>query len=272
MSVVLRLKAPLAARLDLEGLTPAALAGKAPAEVEAIALPHGGRSVALGELFAIRAGTEGRLVLEGGDARLDGVGAGLAAGEILVEGDVGAHAGRGMAGGVLRIGGHAGDELAAGLTGGRIEIDGNAGARAGAAPSGARRGMAGGVVLIRGHAGERAGERQRGGLILIEGDAGAEAATDMIAGTLAVGGRFAPGAGRGMKRGTLIARATPDLAEGFADTGTHDLVALRLIARRVPDLAGLIAAAVRARRLVGDRLQGGLGEVLVLEEGAASPA
>ncbi|MCB4768079.1 formylmethanofuran dehydrogenase subunit C [Ancylobacter sp. Lp-2] len=264
MSVVLRLKAPLAARLDLEGVTPAALAGKALAEVEALALPHGGRSVPLGELFAVRAGGEGRLVIEGGDARLDGVGAGLSAGEIVVEGDVGAHAGRGLAGGLLRISGDAGDELAAGMTGGRIEVAGNAGARVGAAPSGARRGMAGGVVAIRGSAGIRAGERQRGGLIFVGGDVGDEAATDMIAGTLAVAGRFGAGTGRGMKRGTLLARTAPELPEGFADTGTHDLVALRLMARRVPDLAALIGAAVTARRLVGDRLQGGLGEVLVL--------
>ncbi|GAB4067740.1 hypothetical protein GCM10028812_22490 [Ancylobacter sonchi] len=123
--------------------------------------------------------------------------------------------------------------------------------------------MAGGVVAIGGSAGIRAGERQRGGLILVGGDVGDEAATDMIAGTLAVAGRFGTGTGRGMKRGTLLARAVPDLAEGFADTGTHDLVALRLMARRVPDLAALIGSAVTARRLVGDRLQGGLGEVLV---------
>ena len=264
MSVVLRLKTPLAARLDLGGLTPSTLAGMAPGEVEAIELPYGGRLVALGELFAVRAGGEGRLVIEAGDARLDGVGAGMDAGEIVVEGAVGAHAGRGMAGGLLRIAGDAGDELAAGMTGGRIELGGHAGARLGAAPSGARRGMAGGVVVIRGNAGARAGERQRGGLILVEGAVGAEAATDMIAGTLVVAGGFGAGAGRGMKRGTLIVRAVPALAEGFADTGTHDLVALRLMARRVPDLAALIGTAVQARRLVGDRLQGGLGEVLVL--------
>jgi formylmethanofuran dehydrogenase subunit C len=85
----------------------------------------------------------------------------------------------------------------------------------------------------------------------------------MIAGTVSVGGAIGPLLGRGMKRGTVFAKQLPSLAAGFVDTGTHDLVALRVLARRVPDLAGVLAGHTSARRLVGDTLMGGQGEVLV---------
>lgn len=264
MTITLRLKTPLAARLDVSGLTPATLAGLSAGQIAARTLPYGGRAVPLGDVFHVTGDAGERLVIEGGDARLDGVGSGLDAGEIRVEGTVGAHAGRAMSGGLLTIAGNAGDGLAGGMSGGRIVVDGDVGAHLGAAPSGARRGMEGGTVVVRGSAGARAGERQRGGLIVIAGNAGEGLATDMIAGTLAVAGRIGAGAGRGMKRGTVLVRAMPDLPEGFADTGTHELVALRLMARRIPDLAGLIGAASHARRLVGDRMQAGTGEFLVV--------
>lgn len=272
MGTVLRLKAPLAARLDLTGILPETLAGREPAEIAALPLAYGGRRVALGELFDVGE-TEGeRLVFAEGDPRLDHVGDGLAAGEILVEGEVGTQAGARMRGGRLAIAGDAGSLAGAGLRGGRIEIGGSAGERVGGAPSGARRGMEGGVIAIAGDAGARAGERLRGGLLLIAGDAGEGLATDMIAGTISVGGAIGSGAGRGMKRGTVLVRQLPLLAEGFVDTGSHDLVMLRLLARRVPDLAEPIGGARQARRLVGDRLQGGHGEFLLLEPAGSAPS
>lgn len=261
--VSLKPRAAFEARADLSGLTPALACALSLRELEHRPIPYGGKAVPMGELFFIEGAPEGVLLVEIGDIRLDGVGAGMSGGELIVDGRVGAWAGFGMSGGILRISGEAGDFLGAEMSGGRIELAGNAGAYAGSASSGSRRGMSDGVLKIAGSAGERAGARQRGGLILIGGDAGEGLATGMIAGTISVAGSVGPLAGRGMKRGTLLVNALPDLPAGFADTGTHDLVALRLLARRVPDLAGVLKDITQARRLMGDTLMGGQGEVLI---------
>lgn len=260
--VSLKPRAPFQARVDFSGITPAVTCPLTLRELEHLPVPHGARSVKLAELFFIESAPEGVLLIEGGDERLDGVGAGMLEGELIVDGPVGAWAGRGMGGGVLRIAGDAGDFLGAELSGGRIELAGKAGAHAGGASSGSRRGMSGGVLKIGGSAGPRAAERQRGGLLLVAGDAGEGLATDMIAGTVSVGGAVGPLAGRGMKRGTIFLREVPVLPAGFVDTGAHELIALRLLARRVPELAEVLAGWTLARRIVGDTLLGGQGEVL----------
>ncbi|WP_454918675.1 formylmethanofuran dehydrogenase subunit C [Xanthobacter sediminis] len=263
----LKLIAPLEARLDFSGITPAALAGLGAGHVARKDVFLGTRRVALGELFEVSEAASAALVVSG-DPRLDFVGADLAEGEILVEGPVGALAGARMAGGRLVVRGDAGDSLAAGLTGGRIEVSGHAGARLGCALPGERLGMRGGVVHVAGDAGPGLAERLRGGLVLVGGDAGAGSATDLIAGTVAVAGRLGPDAGRGMRRGTLLLAQAPEApAPGFVDTGSHDLVALLLLARRVPELAALFGGGLsgRARRLAGNRLVGGEGEILLLQ-------
>lgn len=262
----LTLKAPLAARVDASRLVPAILAGASVADVAARSLPFGTGTALLGDLFTVEA-TEGDALVISGDRRLDHVGAGLTAGEIRVEGSVGAAAGAGMSGGLLTISGDAGDGLAAGLSGGRIEVFGNGGNGVGGPQPGERQGMRGGVVSIAGSVGEGLGARLRGGLILVGGDAAAGAADGLLAGTLAVAGRIGPGAGRGMKRGTILVSTAPDaLSPGFIEAGPQDFIALTLLARRVPELATLFGGQLsgRAVRLVGNRLAGGEGEILVL--------
>ncbi|MCS0501136.1 formylmethanofuran dehydrogenase subunit C [Ancylobacter mangrovi] len=261
--VSLKPRAPFEARVDMAGITPVVTCALTLPELERLAVPFGARSVPLAELFFIEGAPEGVLLIEIGDARLDGVGAGMDKGELIVDGPVGAWAGRGMSGGVLRIAGDAGDFLGAELSGGEISLGGNAGERVGTASSGARRGMSGGTIRIAGSVGTRAADRQRGGLIVIDGDAGEGLATDMIAGTVSVAGAIGARMGRGMRRGTIFASALPDLPAGFVDTGAHELVAVRLIARRVPELAGMLEGWESTRRIVGDTLMGGQGEVLV---------
>ncbi|MFG1478294.1 formylmethanofuran dehydrogenase subunit C [Xanthobacter sp. V4C-4] len=263
----LKLRAALPARLDFSGITPAALAGLGAEAVARKDVFLGNQRVALGEVFEVAEAASAALVVSG-DPRLDFVGADLAAGEILVEGPVGAFAGARMAGGRLVVRGEAGDGLAAGLAGGRIEVSGTAGARIGSALPGERLGMRGGLVSITGSVGPGLGERLRGGLILVGGAAGADAATDLIAGTVAIAGPLGPDAGRGMRRGTLLLAQPPQALEpGFVDTGSHDLVALLLLARRVPELAALFGGGLsgRAQRLAGNRLVGGEGEILLLQ-------
>ena len=262
----LALKAAPPARVDMTGLTPDRLAGLDAGAVARLTVFVGATAVALGDVFAISGGPGECLILEG-HPRLDNVGAGMAAGHLLVEGPVGALAGAGMSVGHLSIRGDAGDDLGAGLAGGCIDVAGTAGARLAGALPGERRGMSGGTVRVTGQVGPQACERMRGGLVLIAGSAGAGAAQRMIAGTLAVKGELGPDAGIGMKRGTLLLDKAPELlSAGFGDAGEHDLVFLALLARRRPEVATLFGGPLssRARRLVGDRLVGGQGEMLVL--------
>ena len=149
-AVVLRLKAPPPWPVDLAALQPAALAGKTADEIARMRL---GR-LAVGDVFAVSAGDTAELVLQGGSPLLDGVGAGMQSGTLLVEGAVGAFA-------------------AAGLRGGRMEVRGDAGDHLGGAAPDGRQGMSGGVVLVRGDAGARAADRMRRGLLIVEGNAGA---------------------------------------------------------------------------------------------------
>ncbi|MFG1423439.1 formylmethanofuran dehydrogenase subunit C [Roseixanthobacter liquoris] len=261
----LRLRASLDARLDLSGLTPHALATLSQSEVERLPLAYGTARVPLGELFAVTPAPVDVLLVSG-DPRMDFVGAGLASGELKVSGSLGAFAGAQMSGGRLTIEGDAGEGVGTGMSGGRIEVRGQAGARLGGPLPGVRLGMTGGTIEIRGAAGPLAGLNMRGGLVLVHGDVAEHAARGMIAGTIAIAGALGAQPGAGMKRGTLLlAREPLLLGPGFGDAGEHDLIALRLLARRVPLLAGAFGGiSGRARRHVGDRLAGGEGELLWL--------
>ncbi|HEY0292315.1 MAG TPA: formylmethanofuran dehydrogenase subunit C [Hansschlegelia sp.] len=258
--IVLTPRASLESRVDLSGVLPGA-------GVDFARLPifYGGRKVALGDLFTASGVDDGRMTIEGGDALLDSVGAGLAKGEIVVKGDVGSKLGFGMTGGMISVKGSAGAFAASEVSGGKIAIGGDVGEKLGAAGDGSRRGMSGGVVVVGGSAGARAGERLRGGVVMIEGDAAEEAATDLIAGTIAVAGKLGANAGRGMKRGTLLLRSPEGLSAGFADAGVHDLVMLRVLVRRSQELAAFMGASVTgARRFAGDLYSGGKGEALIV--------
>ena len=79
-----------------------------------------------------------RVRLVGDLARIDGIGAGLAGGTLVVDGDAGWYVGQGM-------------------RGGSIEVRGRAGPQAGGALPGAKRGMTGGEIVVRGSVGPGAG-------------------------------------------------------------------------------------------------------------------
>ena len=224
-----------AGRIDLAGVLPQR-------DLAGATVVFGNRRLPLAELFAIEGGSDDALVLRGTDRRCDAIGEGLDGGTIIVEGDAGFYAGRGMKAGLLHIKGGAGDFLAA-------------------AHPGTRRGMSGGVVRVDGSVGDRAGEFIRRGIVIVGGDAGAYAGARGIAGTLVVLGRCGPYAGWALKRASVVlAQAPQSMPPGFGDAGLHEIVYLRLLARRL----GLDPAPfARVRRFAGDTQAGGKGEILV---------
>lgn len=224
-------------RIDCAGLLPQRdLAGST--------VVFGNRRLPLGEVFAIYGAPDDALVLRDTDARCDGIGEGLDGGTMVIEGDVGFHAGRGMKSGLLHVKGNAGDFLAA-------------------AHPGTRRGMSGGVVRVDGHAGDRAGEFIRRGIVVIGGNAGSYTGARGIAGTIVVLGQCGANAGWALKRASLVLAEPPaSMPPGFGDAGMHEILYLRLLARRL----GLDPAPfARVRRFAGDTQVGGKGEILVAQ-------
>jgi len=222
-------------RIDLAGVLPAR-------NLSQVRIVFDNRRAALEELFDIAGGPDDALVLRDTDVRCDGIGEGLDGGTIVVEGDAGFYAGRGMKAGTLHIKGNAGDFFAA-------------------AHPGTRRGMSGGIARVDGSVGDRAGEFIRRGIAMVGGDAGAYTGARGIAGTIVVLGRCGPYAGWALKRASLVLAQPPvSIPPGFGDAGMHEILYLRLLARRL----GLDPAPfARARRFAGDQQAGGKGEILV---------
>jgi formylmethanofuran dehydrogenase subunit C len=117
-ALCLTLREPPAQRLDLSALLPARLAALSPAAIERLPVHTTRRALLLGDVFRLRPGDADEVVIEGGSARFDGVGAGMSGGVLRVIGAVGQRAGCGMGGGRVLIEGDAGPVAAAGSNGG----------------------------------------------------------------------------------------------------------------------------------------------------------
>ncbi|MGA0593682.1 formylmethanofuran dehydrogenase subunit C [Enterovirga sp. CN4-39] len=250
-------------RLDLSGITPAALAGMSEAEIARLPVGTTRYRLTLGDCFGIAVGEPGRVLVRGGSSRLDRVGAKLAAGTMVVEGDVGQRLGEGMTDGSLEVHGSAGPFAGTGAAGGRISIDGDAGPSAGGTLHGAKAGLNGATLIIKGRAGDRLGDTMRSGLILV-GAAGDHAGCRAVAGTI-VAGAVGAYPGYGMRRGTLLARECGQLLPTFVHTGRQPLVITRILRRLLeqfaPDMGEVLSGPLD--RWAGDLATLGKGEILM---------
>ncbi|UHD46855.1 formylmethanofuran dehydrogenase subunit C [Aureimonas altamirensis] len=261
---ILSLRTSPGERLDLSGLDPVAFASSTQGEIARLPIGMAAGGPLLGDLFDIRLGDEGALVIEGGSPRFDRLGQGLEAGTIRVVGDAGQLAGRGMTGGRLYIEGAAGPLAGSGMAGGSIRIGRDAGDCLGGPMPGEMAGMRGGQIVVEGRAGARAGDRMRRGTIVIAGSAGVYAGSRMIAGTLVIGGACAAGVGQLMRRGTIILAAAPEsIPESFVDNGVAEILFVRVLTGLVPQMPALPAGL---RRLAGDMATIGKGEILLPTE------
>jgi len=268
-TLCLTLKDPPPQRVDMSPLSTDRLTGKTASEVAAIELPSGNRLVRADSLFDITGDSAAEVEIRGACDRLDRIGAGMSRGRVVVRGDAGAYLGAGMTGGQLEVHGSASAYAGTGMQNGTVLIAGNAGDFLAAAIPGDRWGMTGGTVVVGGDAGDRAGDRMRRGMVLIEGNAGAYCAARMVAGTIAVWGSVGPFPGLAMRRGTLLLRSVPErLLPTFNDCGEQPQGFLTLLLRSWRGLPSKFASLpdrdLRARRFMGDRANGGAGEILVL--------
>jgi len=266
--VTLTLRAPLTQRMAAEGLTPDRIATLGEREIAALPIWFGSERLRLGDLFTI-VGERAAVVRIGGDlSLLDGIGAGMTSGNLVVEGRVGRRVGAGMAGGTLTVLGDAGDAAGMSMAGGVLRIEGNVGDRLASAEPGASKGMTGGEVIVTGSAGVQAAARARRGLIVVRGDAGPDAARGMIAGTLVVFGRTGQNPGQGSKRGSIVAAGGVDVPATYQYACTYEPPHVRLVMQYLRQRHSLtIDDGVlngRYRRFCGDAGEPGKGEILVL--------
>jgi formylmethanofuran dehydrogenase subunit C len=259
--------APSTQALDLSALVPSKLASLSPGAIEKIHLGGGADSPRVGDVFTVSGSAGGAsVVISGGSALLDYVGAELDQGDITVEGPVGAYAGRGMKGGRITIAGDAGAYLASTAKGGLIHVKGAAGDFLGGTRPGDRFGLLGATVVVEGNVGERAGERMRRGLVVTRGTFGPAAGSRMVGGTLWTEAGFGPRPGPLLRRGTLIGPKVDELLPTFSDCGRIDPVILRILSRYVAEALGPLAPKPLpglVRKWAGDRATIGKGEILL---------
>jgi formylmethanofuran dehydrogenase subunit C len=266
-ALVLRLREPPPQRCDLSPLIQGRLAA-ADGPIERLEIHTTRERLCIGDIFDVMPGDAAHIRLEGGSERFDNLGAGMTGGRIHVAGDLGQRAGRGMSGGEILVEGSVGRLAGSGMSGGRITIERDAGDLLGGPLPGEASGMKGGVISVAGRVGARAGDRMRRGLIAIGGDARDYLASRMTGGTVVCLGKAGVSPGYLMTRGTIVtgggaACVTPT----FIDTGAHELVAIRLLARWLTEegISGGGGLATPLRRLVGDTAVLGKGEIFVPE-------
>lgn len=255
-------------RVDLRGVLPETVLGRAKSEINRMPVRVDGRKAALGQVcrvhFAER--KEDGLLLQGNTGCLDHLGWNMQSGKLTVEGDSGWGTGEGMRGGTLEVRGNAGDCLGKNMQGGAIHVTGCAGDWCGAAEAGEKRGMTGGIILVDGNAGREVGAGLRSGLIWVGGQAGDFCAWRMLAGTIICREGVGKYAGAGMKRGSLVTSRLEGVPLGFRAAGNADSGWLRLY---LHTLEGMGVKTPKEwmesslTRYTGDHLELGKGEIII---------
>jgi formylmethanofuran dehydrogenase subunit C len=250
-------------------LIPGRLRGLGAGEIAALRLRCGREALAVGDVFEVSGAGDERLVLAGDLRRVDGIGASMTDGRVLVEGPCGDHVGARMSGGEIEVRGDVGAWAGAEMAGGLLLISGDAGARLGGAYPGARAGMTGGEITVSGDAGEEAGAGMRRGLVAVGGRTGSGAGLRMLAGTVIALRGLGAEAGLGNKRGSLVSGLAVDPLSVYAFATRFQPPALRLQLRRARELGLTVDDALVGgtwARWSGDRTELSRGEILIFDD------
>lgn len=195
--------------VEADCISPDAFAGKSLDEISKLSIWEGNKQRSLGELFEIEGETVGKpedlsIHVESDVHKVRRIGSKMAAGEIIISGDVGTHLGEEMKGGRITVGGNSGSWTGAMMKGGAIEVKGNAGHYVGAAYRGMVKGMRGGVITIHGSAGNELGCFMKKGLIKVLGGVAQFAGIHMRDGTIWIVGDSEARVGAEMTGGKIV--------------------------------------------------------------------
>jgi formylmethanofuran dehydrogenase subunit C len=260
----LTLKQAPALRVDMRGVTPAALGALNQAQVAQLQVGYGKHMLPLGEWFSVTHAADDQLQLIGDLSRFDRVGWELAHGHILVDGNAGHCAGGCMRGGTLHVQGHALLQAACEMAGGQLVVDGNVGDFAASTLPGSMDGMRGGCLIVKGNAGARFADRMRRGTAIVCGDAGDFLASRMVAGTVLVAGRCGAHVAYGMRRGSVVLMTPGSAPTTFVPAQAPADVTWQLLSRELATLEAALAELPRRRitRALGDVAVAGKGELI----------
>lgn len=258
-------------RIDLRGVLPEVVLGRAKSEISHMPVGVDGRKAKLGQVCRIHTADrmEDELVLQGDTGHLDHVGWNLQSSRLIVEGNSGWGAGEGMRGGILEVRGSAGDCLGKNMQGGTIHVTGCTGDGCGAADAGEKRGMTGGTILVDGDAGREVGAGMRSGLIWVGGRAGDFCAWRMLAGTVICREGVGKHAGVGMKRGSLVTSRLEGEPLGFRPAGKADPGWLHLYLHTLEHMGVNTPKEwleSNLNRYTGDHLELGKGEMILFHD------
>jgi formylmethanofuran dehydrogenase subunit C len=132
--VTVSLRAPLGEPLQVEGLTADRIAGLSECEIAALPVCQGARGLTparLGDFFDVKGERSDRVRVVGALGNVHGIAAGMAGGELLIDGDGGRGVARGMTGGLVVVGGDVGVDAARAMIAGTLVVLGRVGDRPG---------------------------------------------------------------------------------------------------------------------------------------------
>jgi formylmethanofuran dehydrogenase subunit C len=269
MPLLLTLQTKASVPLEVEGINPDTTRELSLAQIENLEMFEGNVKRKLGDFFTVSGDPTDEIHEWQGDlSGVHWIGTKMAAGKIVIEGNVGRHLGSEMRGGEIHVRGDAGDWVGAEMHGGLIHVRGRAGHLIGSAYRGSAKGMTKGTILIGGDVGNEIGHSMRRGLIAIGGNMGDLAGMGMLAGNIFVFGTSGIRHGAGMKRGTLafLGPERPPLLPTFRRACRYRPEMLPLVYRQlrrldfaIPD--HLFTCAYDLYN--GDFLEGGRGEILL---------
>jgi formylmethanofuran dehydrogenase subunit C len=255
--------------LEADAISPDRFEGMSAAQAAAMAVLHGNRRAQVGDFFRVEGRGDGELRVVGDCARVKRIGASMARGRLLIEGNTGMHLGAGMSGGRIVVKGNAGDSVGVQMLGGLIEVLGDAGHLVGSAIRGGSVGVRGGEIIVHGNVGNETGSAMRRGLIAVGGNAGDFTGVDMLAGTVVVLGQLGWRSGAGMKRGTIVSAQEAELLPTFSYACSYRPVIMRLVLAHLRGRGLPVTDAQvhgRYRRWSGDAVEMSRGEILLLEQ------
>ncbi len=264
--VTLTLRAPLTESIEADSIVAHAFGSLSETEIAALGAWADRSRRAIGDLFDVKGGRSTSVRVVGDVRRVDGIGADMAGGDLVIDGDAGPGIAAGMTGGRVEVLGSVGDDAGVRMAGGSLHIRRNAGDRIGAAAPGASRGMTGGEIIVEGSVGTDAGARMRRGLLFVAGAAGDRPARSIIAGTVIVTGRVGTEAAFANKRGTLVVAGGIDVPATYRHAcdyePPHVRIALTYLARRYGLSIDRSLVEGRYRRYCGDAGTVAKGEIL----------
>jgi formylmethanofuran dehydrogenase subunit C len=265
-AVTLTPRAAIEGRLELHGVSPDRFASLTARAIAALPVRLSGRGCVLGDVFTVRGGASTILRVEGDCSAVDGLGADMKGGELLIDGAAGHRTGARLGGGRIEVRGRVGDEGGVAMTGGLLRVLGDAGHRLGGSLPGVAKGMSGGEIVVSGSAGTDVAARARRGLVVVAGNVDAEAARGMIAGSLIVFGRIGAQPGSGNKRGSIVAAGGIVVPETYGYACTYQPPHVRLTMTYLRRRHGLAIderlVSGLYRRFCGDAGEPGKGEIL----------